>query len=105
MKNLTTSLCLTIVLILITVGLTGCKEDRSYSEIISNAIDGKIKNNSYWLLMSTADEGFNDDGVGWGKIILVYGFLRNKKICEELIIWGKSNPVRAGRKFRCEVMR
>ena len=68
--------------------------------IISDAIEGKLERTVYWLLMSrTATNS------GWERIILVSGFWNNNKACEELEIWRKSNPLRAGRKFRCELVR
>jgi hypothetical protein len=77
-------------------GLSACKEERSDGEIIHDAIEGKIKE-AYWLLMSSSVVPS-----GYEKVILVSGFWDNYPVCEELKVWGKSNPLRAGRTFRCE---
>jgi hypothetical protein len=86
------------VLIALTVvgGLSACDDKKSNSEFIHDAIKGKIKN-AYWLLMSSSA-----DPSGYEKVILVSGFWDNYPICEELKVWGKSNPLRKHRTFRCE---
>ena len=71
-------------------------EKRQNSDIIHDAIKGKTKD-AYWLLMSSLV-----DPSGYEKVILVSDFWDNYPVCEELKVWGKSNPLRAGRTFRCE---
>jgi hypothetical protein len=85
-----------LVALFVIGGLSACKEERSDSELIHDAIEGKIKE-AYWLLMSSSAVPS-----GYEKVILVSGFWDNYPICEELKIWGKSSPLRAGRTFRCE---
>ena len=88
--------CLALMITVAFGSLSACEEKRSDSEIVSDAIDGKIKD-TYWLLMSSSlSPG------GFEKVILVSGFWDNYQVCEELKIWGKSNPLRKGRTFRCE---
>jgi hypothetical protein len=89
-----------IILLLAIGSVSACKENKTSSDIISDAIDGKLERKAYWLLMSSAATNS-----GWEKVILVSGFWDNYEACEELKIWGKSNPLRAGRKFRCELVR
>lgn len=85
-------------LILLTVfgSFTAYGENRSDSKIIHDAIKGNVKD-TYWLLMSSTIAPS-----GYEKMILVSGFWDNYQACEELKIWGKSNPLRKHRKFRCE---
>ena len=92
-------LLISLILLFAMVSVAASKENKSSSEIISDAIDGKLERKAYWLLMSSA---YEPNG---GKVILVSGFWDNYEACEELKIWGKSNPLRAGRKFRCELVR
>ena len=76
--------------------LFACEEKRPDYEIISDAIDGKVKG-AYWLLMSS-----NATPSGYEKVILVSGFWDNYPVCQELKVWGKSSQLRKGRTFRCE---
>lgn len=93
-------LLISLILLFAMVSVAACKENKSSSEIISDAIDGKLERKAYWLLMSSTASNS-----GWEKVILVSGFWDNYVACEELKIWGKSNPLRAFRKFRCELVR
>ena len=70
-------------------------EKRQDSEIIHDAIRGKTKD-TYWLLMNSLV-----DPSGYEKVILVSGFWDNSQVCEELKIWGNSNPMRKNRTFGC----
>ena len=70
-------------------------EKRNNSDIIHDAIKGKTKD-TYWLLMNS-----HVDPSGYEKVILVSGFWDNSQVCEELKIWGNSNPMRKNRTFRC----
>ena len=85
-----------LIVVIVVGSLSACEEKRSDGEIIQDAIKGKIKN-AYWLLMSSSAVPS-----GYEKVILVSGFWDNYPVCEELKVWGKSNPLRRNRKFRCE---
>ena len=88
---------MSLVILLAMGSIAGGKDKRYSEEIVTEAIEGKLEKPAYWLLMdSSVASG------GWSKLILVFGYWDNSQACDELKIWGKSNPHRKHRRFRCE---